>query len=53
MYHFAVLEGVEHLEVATSLAPVEVGDILPETIDTGEGHQSLRVKLPGVPALRS
>jgi hypothetical protein len=52
-YHFAVLESIEHLKVATSLAPVEVGDVLPETIDTRECHQPLRVQLPGVPASRS
>lgn len=36
MYQFAVLEGVEHLQVAAALTAVEVGDVLPEAIDTGE-----------------
>ena len=48
--HGAVLERVQHLEIAAGLAPLEVGDVLPETIDTREGHQPLRVELPGVPA---
>ncbi|BAT02658.1 Os07g0616850, partial [Oryza sativa Japonica Group] len=46
--HLAVLEGVQHLQVAACLTPVEVGDILPETVDTGESHQPLRVELPCV-----
>ena len=46
--HGAVLERVQHLEVAAGLTPVEVGNVLPEAIDTGQGHQPLRVKLPGV-----
>jgi hypothetical protein len=47
--HGAVLERVQHLQVASGLTPLEVGDVLPEPIHTSEGHEPLRIELPGVP----
>jgi hypothetical protein len=46
--HGAVLEGIQHLKVAAGFTPLQVRDVLPESVDAGEGHQPLRVELPGV-----
>ena len=48
-----VLECVKHLKVTFSLTTFQVGNKLPEAIDTGQGHQTLRVLLPGVPKHKS
>lgn len=48
--HGAVLERVQHLQVPPGLAPLQVGHVLPETVHAGQGHQPLRVQLPGVSA---
>ena len=48
-YQFAVLESIEHLEIAAALTAVKVRHMLPEAIDTGESEKPLRVNLPCVP----
>lgn len=49
-YQATVFQSIEHLNVAASLAPLQVAHILPESVYTSQGHQPLRVELPGVPA---
>jgi hypothetical protein len=49
IYQFAEFKSIKHLEVAACLTPLEVRDILPEAINTGQGHEPLRVQFPGVP----
>lgn len=48
-YQIPVLEDVEHLQVAPSLSPLQIRDILPEPIHSRESHQPLWVQLPSVP----
>lgn len=48
-YQLAVLESIEHLEIAAALEAVEVRNMFPETIDTSECKKPLRVNLPCVP----
>lgn len=48
-YQATVFQSIEHLKVAASLAPLQVAHILPESIDTSQGHQPLGVELPGIP----
>ena len=48
-YQATVFESIEHLKVATSLTPLQVAHVLPESVYTSQGHQPLGVQLPGVP----
>lgn len=49
-YQWAVLEGIEHLEVATALKPVKVRDVFPKPINGCQVQEPLGVNLPCVPA---
>lgn len=48
-YQFAVLESIEHFEIAAALEAVQVRNMFPESIDTSECKKPLRVNLPCVP----
>lgn len=48
-YQTTILESIKHLEVSSGFAPLEIGDMLPEAINSRQCHQPLRVELPGVP----
>lgn len=50
LYQFAVLEGIEHLNVTTALKAVEIRHMLPEPIYSSQVEQSLGVDLPCIPA---
>ena len=39
---------VQHLEVLLALLALEVGDMAPKGVDTGEGHQSRGIDVPPV-----
>ena len=40
-HQFAVLESIEHLEIAAALTAVKVRHMLPEAIDTSESEKPL------------
>jgi len=52
-HQVAVLEGIKHLKVTTGLPTVKVGNIFPESINTSQCHQPLRIQLPCIPTYHS